>query len=277
MTHHSMLLKKRLNMKKNKIWSLILAFLLVIMCVLPCFWVMHHQKIKYDVWFLGDSIIAGDYNGSSVPAYVAAQTGLDILNAGFGGMTMSRSPKTDRTDVSVMYTMTELSEGIANNDLTYTALNSLEGNPYNLPYWEQHARALSEASFSSPRYVFINFGTNDFFNNVPLDDENNRFNTYTYGGALRSIITNVRAGMPQATIILLTSPYNSFQSGGTDLKEYVSLEMEIADSMGIEVINNYELSGINKDNYEQYLSDGIHPNAMGVEALSRAIIDRIKE
>lgn len=263
-------------MKKSNLISLLLALTLIILCFVPALVYMGRKGENYDIWFVGDSIIAGNPLGS-IPGLVSERTGTKILNAGFGGMRMSTDSIRDNTNAYVTYNMVNISQGIKNNDLSFSRLNMQKDNETNLEYWEEHAKALADADVKFCKIVFIEFGTNDYFEAVPLDDEKDKYNVNTYGGALRTVLENVQAGMPDARIVLITIPYNSVKTNGPKLQEYVFKELEIASEYEVEVINNYELSGICEANYSDYLYDGVHPNEKGIEVLSEPIIDLINE
>lgn len=264
-------------MKKSNIFIAIVSISLFFACFLPAILFFNRKQEAYDIWFVGDSIFAGSINGDSIPAYVAEQTGCRVLNAGFGGLTMAKARSLDYSDVTCSYSMVNISEGIKNNDLSFAALNRFSNNQYNVLYWDKHAMDLYKASVDECKYIFIEYGTNDYFLSTPIDDDYDKYNVYTYAGALRTAIENIKEGMPCATIILVTPPYNNIESQGEALEAYVAKEIEVASEYGIYVINNYELSGINEDNYEEYLFDGTHPNTLGINILGAPIVEYIKD
>lgn len=264
-------------MKNSSLLCGLIATLLLVLCAIPSFFFWKQGGTSYEIWFIGDSIIAGNTELNSIPAYVERTTGIKTLNAGFGGQLMSDVLDNDATNVYNSYNMVNISRGIKNHDLSFSGLNSQKDNQINIWYWEKHAKNLSEADIRKCRYLFIEFGTNDYFSETPVDDEKDKYNTGTFAGAMRTVIENVRAGMPDATVVLITPPYNSIDTSGPELDAYVTKEVEIASEYGIRLVNNYELSMINANNYTEYLIDGIHPNEKGVEKLSEGICRLINE
>lgn len=264
-------------MMRKEFKSALIALCLTIICFLPVLLVWRQGNEKYEIWFVGDSIIAGNFNGDSIPKYVEERTGIKTLNAGFGGMTMSEGLNCDKTNVYMSFNMVNISKAIRNRNLSFAKLNSQKNNSANVANWENNSEALSRADIDSCKIIFIEFGTNDYFAQIPLDDENDRYNVHTYGGALRTVLENVIVGMPKTKIVLIALPYNDISIDGFGLEDYVAKEIEIAKEYNVEVVNNFELSGINKDNYKEYLADGVHPNSEGILAMSKLIVDLIME
>lgn len=263
-------------MKKNSIITVICSIALLFICFVPAILFFNRKQEAYDVWFVGDSLFAGLADGKSIPSFVADETGLKVLNAGFGGLTMTKARSIDYANVSLLYNMVDISEGIKNRDLSFAALNRFKLNQYQVYWWDEHALNLSKADIEKCKYIFVGYGTNDSFIPNPIEDEFDKYNVYTYAGALRTAIENIKEGMPNAEIVLVTPPYNNVNPEKQILSAYVAKEIEIAAEYGLFVINNYELSGITEDNYEKFLTDGVHPNEDGISALATPMVEYIK-
>lgn len=264
-------------MKKNNILITIASIALIFICFVPAILIFNKKQEAYDIWFVGDSLFAGSSDGKSIPSFVANETGFSVLNAGFGGLTMARAKNIDYSDVSLSYNLVDISEGIKNKDLSFAALNRFKLNQYHVDYWDKHALDLSKAAIDKCKYIFIGYGTNDSFIPNPVENEYDKYDIYTYAGALRTAIENIKKGMPNAELVLVTPPFNNIDPENKVLSAYVAKELEIADEYGLYVINNYELSGINKENYEKFLIDGVHPNEEGISILATPMVEYIKD
>ena len=57
--------------------------------------------------------------------------------------------------------------------------------------------------------------------------------------------------------------------------KFISRIKEVAKEMGVEVIDDYHLSGITADNFEAYLLDGLHLNEKGRKIIADLWIEYI--
>lgn len=277
-----MLLKKLLNMMKNKILSAIIATALVILCFLLPYMLRHKGSEPYDVLFFGDSIVAGWYYEPTIPDILADKTGLKVYNGAFGGMTMSLSIEADRvSNPYTMVTMARLSESVRNRDFTLVSLASRRESEKTLEYWSDRASGLKNIDLNKVQYVIIEQAVNDYLANVAFDNPDDKYDISTFGGALRYSINNIKKGLPDARIIIESPIYTdaAFTNYGEEtvvsLEQYVALEKEISEEMGVCFFNAYELSGINETNASECLHDGLHPNVTGSEMIVEALSEFI--
>ncbi len=233
------------------------------------------KEDSYDCVIFGDSIVAGEHNEFGLVPKIEEKTGLKILNAGFGGLTMSDYSEDHLiSDSSRAYTMARLSKAVRNKDFTLQILASQKDNFYIMDYFYTTSQELDRVNWDSVRYVIIEHGANDYLQGVELDDESNLYNTETFGGALRVSIENLKKALPDAKIIVMTPMYNNpdglegdsntADHGGGLLKDYVDKEKEIASEYGIYIIDNFTNLDINATNYEDYIPGGLHPNTEGM-------------
>ena len=57
------------------------------------------------------------------------------------------------------------------------------------------------------------------------------------------------------------------------IDEIIPILIEVSNSLGVEVINIYEVT----DNHKEYFLDGLHPNYDGNIAISNKVYEAIKE
>lgn len=271
-------------MKKNKIIICAVALLLVLVSLIPIAFLKNGTKEKYDVLYFGDSIVAGWGNLKPIPERLSENTGMKVYNAGFGGMTMARvfdeQYVSDRLNA---FTMASISEAIYLNDFSLIAMSSGRGSEQVIEYWSDRAETLSYIDLKSVKYVIIEFGTNDYLSDALLDNKENPLDTSTFGGALRFSIQNIKDGMPDATIIIESPVFNAIfensqylNNNGNSISDYVETERKIASEMGVYFLDTNAVSEINKDNYTDYLYDGLHTNVNGDKLISDCVTEFIK-
>ena len=261
-------------MKKHKYFfiSLIVVAIAIFAAVLL---IKPTEEDSYDCVIFGDSIVAGEHNEFGLVPKIEERTGLKILNAGFGGLTMSNFDDEHlMSNAAKSFTMARLSEAVLNKDFTLQILAGQKENIYVMDYFYSTAMELDRVNWDSVRYVIIEHGANDYLMGVPLDDADDPNNTETFGGALRFSVNNLLKALPNAKIIVMTPIYNNPDGlegdsntsdyGGGLLKDYVDKEKEIAEEFGIYVIDNFTNIDINADNYEDYIPGGLHPNTEGM-------------
>jgi len=276
-------------MKNRRVVSVVAALVLAIALLTGAYALNSKNKNgldPYDVVFFGDSIVAGD-RALWTLTYKLADHGYTVLNGALGGMQLSYfSGKQYIGNSDNLFTMVGLSESVKERDfsLQYVA-------PYTSDVYEDNknivAANLSRVNWDNAKYILIEHGANDYLNGVALDNPNDKYDPYTYGGALRTSIENIRVGAPKAKIIIVTPIYMNpaglpgdcfeVDYGGGFLADYVNKEKEIAEEYGIYVIDNFTEVPINKDNYDIYIPGGLHGSLEGNELIAANIAKHLKE
>lgn len=278
-------------MNREKVITYILSILVAMLIILPATYIVLKPTYgaEYDMIFCGDSIMASDHSDWwDIPTIVGNELKETTLNAGYGGYTMSNMDVTGMPgDYRDEYSMIGISRSIRNGNFKTQVMASQEGEPLTVWYFPEVSRKLNDVDWKKVKYIFIEHGANDYLFGVPVDDSTDKYNEYTFGGALRQSIENIQKGAPNAQIILMTPIYmnpegmkgdcNEIDYGGGLLKDYVEKEKEIAKEYGLYVIDNFTEIDINKDNYEEYLPGGLHPNLEGNTLIAENICRHMKE
>lgn len=216
--------------------------------------------------FFGDSIIAKYNESYSIPGVVSGLTGAETYNCCESGIPAS-----------------ENSLGVLSFNRMVTRF--LEQDTAGLNDDSNYSLGLTEytgTSHEGKKVCFVvEFGLNDYFIGFAVDNPEDKYDTGTYAGALRTGIRTLQDAYPEAEILLLAPTYTAQFSGGTEinsekggvLTDYVSMALNVSDEMGVYCLNNYVESGINADTYGQYLTDGLHPDESGSFLLGNGIID----
>lgn len=215
--------------------------------------------------FFGDSVI-GNYTGSpSIPGVVAGLSNAVTYNLGIGGSCAAG------TADSGLPALNDVVDAFLTGDTS-----SL---PEDMPCTDNLLTYL-EAASNPPRMCFvINYGLNDYFTGKPLKNDN-PLDEYTYAGAIRSAVQKLKNAYPDAEILLNCPNFSiNFDNGtlvnseqGGMLTDYVNTVVSLGDELSVYVLNNYELLGINADNYYLYLDDDTHPNNATRFAIGQMII-----
>ena len=268
---------------KNKKVAALVAMVLILICFVPVLALLLNKRDgDYEVICFGDSVMAGYYGAGTIPDYVEKRSGRKTLNAAFGGLPMSELngyPKAG--DAAGMFSMVELSKALVNKDFSLQIMatkSQIEAFP---SAWVNTAERLNTLDYSAVKFVLIEQGVNDYLLGKPLDDESDRYNEYTFAGALRVSIENVRKALPDATIVLVTPLFMQTEGmeddctvtdfGGGTLPEYVAKEKEVAAEYGLTCVDNFYGSGITRENFKTYLYDGLHT----LEEANQLIVDNI--
>lgn len=229
----------------------------------------------------GDSIFGNKRPPNDISTYISKLTGATVHNLGFGGCRMAiHSPNWDA------FSMYRLADSIATKN--YALQDSVDvASVSGMPSYFVETRALLKTiDFSKVDIVTISYGTNDYTANILLDNETNKYDTTTYGGALRHSIEKLLTAFPNLKIFLCTPTYRFFMdtnlgytedsdtklnAKGHKLTDYVNKVKEIGSLYKVPVIDNYFELGINKFNRTQYfpVGDGVHHNLVGADLIAR--------
>lgn len=151
--------------------------------------------------------------------------------------------------------------------------------------------AYDRCNLENTDYFVIEYGMNDFLSGIPLNDEEDFYDEYTYVGALRIAIQNLRNAFPNATIVLCSPNYGQFwgkdgsylgdgnmvNNGGGTLVEYYRVCGNVSADMNTLFLNAYEGIGLNTYTADEYLEDGIHLSQKGRAEYARILSEIIME
>ena len=273
---------------KNKKVAAAVAIVLILICFVPALLVFRRpKKLQCEIVCFGDSVMAGYYDSAALPGYIEKYSGRTTLNAAFGGLTMSANFDNSKAgDASHLFSMVELSDALLKRDFSLQMMATKKDIIDYPQDWYNVAESLGTLDWESVKYVFIEHGINDYLLGKPLDDAADRYNRSTFAGALRTSIENVQKALPDAKIILLTPIYHwvggeeedctERDLGGGTLLAYVDKDKEVAAEYGLICVDNFNGSGINRDNYKEYLYDGLHTLEEANALIAQNIIDNVE-
>lgn len=249
------------------------------------------KSLSPRIVMLGDSTLGECRDETSVSARLSALLGEEVFNGALGGTTMCHiAANNSLARVNDCMSMASLSRSIVSDDFgPQQAARIRESMTY---YFEDTINEMEQIDFDSVDILLIAHGVNDYHAGVPIANEENPYDTYTYTGTIRSAVELLRQRYPDMRIILMTPTYTwypyhtsprmtceEYNLGGGVLEEYVNAEIELAEAMGVEVIDNYHelYSHEAWSDWELSTNDGLHPNEPGRQLIAQKIADYLEK
>ncbi|MBO7356945.1 MAG: SGNH/GDSL hydrolase family protein [Lachnospiraceae bacterium] len=268
-------------MKKNRlILESLVSILIVAVVIIIATASFSGKKKEYDLIIFGDSIIGNDRSDESVTALISKESGLNCLNAAFGGTRLtSDNSKNSIGEKENLYSVEEIAKALACDDIERFRMAAFSENYSARFYFQDVVKKLGHVNFKKARFIIIQSGTNDYLSGVKVGSEDEE-NTFIH--SLHETVKNLKKASPEAEIIILTPCFNDIflqdernclnvDYGGGTLDKYVEAELSYGKKYGISVIDNLNDSKIKDETVNEYLLDGLHPNAEG----NREIADTI--
>ncbi len=246
---------------------------------------------RVQVLFLGDSNLAYDaqMDNLTIAQRLMEQTGYNVYNCAVGGTTAAKINYSNyfdkELDLLCLYNVSKVMETqeyeVLMDSFWQTSLNEQQAI--------ERMQILTAIDYDEIDYVVISYGLNDYFIGVQIQDDD-LYNEETYEGALRSSIERISKICPNAKIILSSITYCVFEEdgivedgyqkdwGGGNIQEYRDATSRVASEYeNVIFMDNLTLLGMNKDNYTEYVFDGMHFNIAGQEKYTECLIDILLE
>lgn len=231
---------------------------------------------------LGDSLFGQVRDESAVSEHLSALLGQEVYNGALGGTCFSRI----ETEGRIAYTKDSLSfaaisQAAALDDFGLQQTTTVRENA--TEYFAEVIDTIEEIDFSEVDILLVLYGVNDYHAGVPLDNTEDPYDEYTFGGALRRGLSLWKETCPDTRIILLTATYSWYivpgetcedkDEGGGILEDYVNKEIQVAEEMGVEIVDLYHdlYPHENWEDWKLYTRDGLHPNDAGRQLLAERI------
>lgn len=232
----------------------------------------------------GDSVFGLTRDDTSIPAQVGRFLGKTVFNGAFGGSCIGRvDGERLLSSAKDCVSLVGLTKAVAAGD--FGVQQTYHSRESNTQYFSDTIDQLEAIDFSTVELVLIQHGLNDYYSGVPIYNEQDPWDEYTFAGALRCSLAALRHVNHDMRIVLVTPTYTWFQEKNLTCEEYdagygvqedyIRAEMEVAEEFGIEVLDVYHDVFPHETwaDLGLYTLDGIHPNAAGRELLAGTIAD----
>lgn len=277
-------MKKIGNIKGKTGYGIVAAALFLLLLVLFFPGDREYLRVSYDAVFLGDSVYGLCRDETSIAAKVQDKTGLKCYNGGLGGTVLGRADAERRLG----YTKDSVSAaGLVRSFVVkdFGVQKTVRVREPATDYFEDTLGDLGQIDFDQVKILFIGSGLNDYHAGNPIESTENPYDEYTYCGAIRSIVRELRHAYPDLRIIFITPPYTwytvpeltceEYDLGGGVLEDYVNAEIGLCQALDVEVIDIYH-DFYPHDTWEDlylYTDDGLHPNEASREKIAQTIAD----
>lgn len=214
---------------------------------------------------LGDSVLANYSDSTAIPEYVTSLSGASVYNFAIGGTSAARRGEgKDLPDI--------LEDLIAEN-----VIISEQGNMF------APNGTISEYLNGKKLCIVLNYGINDYYSGVPVENPNDPNDLATYIGSLRTCIHKLQTILPDACYIIMTPTHVQLFGRGTEIvsdkgsvfSAYIDAADELSSEMGLYFLDNYRDYIITENNVHNYLADGTHPNERGRFIIATRLIQFI--
>lgn len=246
------------------------------------------DRQQYQIVTLGDSMFGIARNDTGIPQQLGKLLGKTVFNGAFGGTCISRSGREgQRSYAGDALSLVGITSAIAADD--FGVQQSVRMRDNGTEYFDAVVDELEQIDFSKVELVVIMHGLNDIFLGVPIYNDADPLDEYSFAGALRKSLIALRQANPDMRILLVTPTYTWYRSTGQTSEEYdadfdvaedyVRAEIEVAEELGVEVIDAYHDAYPHEqwDDGIRYTSDGIHPNEKGRELIAGIIFEYLQE
>ena len=245
------------------------------------------ERSQVQMVVFGDSLCGLVRDETSIPARVGELMGMTVFNGAFGGTCISRLDGEHRLESGEdTLSLVGLTKAVAADD--FGVQQSLKIKDPNIEYFEATVDELERIDFSAVELVLIMHGLNDYYAGVPIRNEKDPYDEYTFIGALRGSLEYLQRANSRMRIVLVTPTYTWYLGTGQTCEEYdagygvqedyIRAEMELAQELGIEVIDVYHDVYPHENGEDWALStiDGLHPNESARELLAEIIAGYLK-
>lgn len=274
----------RKPMHQKWIYWTVSAVLFLVLFGLTFRWEGREDRQKVQVVAFGDSVLGLFRGEDGIAAQVGSLLDKTVYCAGFGGTCVGRLDRENRLDYGKdSLSLAALTRAVLMDDFGPQQTVFLKESA--TEYFEETVDGLARTDFDTVELVLIEHGLNDFYAGVPLRNEEDPMDEYTFAGALRSSLEALRKVNPDMRIVLVTPTYTwmlegtytceEFDVGYGNQEAYVAEELRIAAEYGVEVIDVYHdfFPHEKWDDWKLYTMDGLHPNKEGRRLIAEKIAD----
>ena len=156
----------------RKITYVIISLLLICACLWGYVKITEVPKRQLDILFLGDSLIGQYRDETSIPYLVEEELGMSVFNGAFGGTSLAKLNLEDKSTFQKDgLTLVSLARAISFDD--FGVQQSVYIREAATEHFGQVVDELEQIDLQNLKYLIIEYGTNDYFAGVQLENPEN--------------------------------------------------------------------------------------------------------
>ncbi len=245
---------------------------------------------RVQILFLGDSNIANEVEGQTIPQLISGYLDVNVYNCAVGGTTAAKANTDNHADAILdlfcLYNLSKALEAQDHHVFTdfYGEGNTLERNAM------KTMEMMGNIDCEQIDYVILSYGLNDYVGGFPIESSN-RYDEETYAGALRSAIGRIQKKCPNAVIICSSITYCMFEDeqgnptdgyekdwGGGTIQQYCdAMELVAGEYDNVYFMDNLKELDIHEGNFTEYLRDAMHFSVKGQEMYAQNLSTLIQQ
>ena len=282
-------------MDKKKIVFIIAAAAFTVVLALLAIFVLPKKKYtfpldtnKLDIVIVGDSLFCNGSGEKTLAETLTEVTGCEMQNCSIGGTCASNINNGNEIDFYAnMLGFYNISNMMCTGN---NASVSDDVRDLSATFPDAYAKLvfLLGTDLSKEDILIVNYGVNDASIRIPAKSED-PYDEYTYAGAMRRGLKSLSEKYPDLKIVVGEVTYSSLVLLGESdsyfdevTEEYRTEYNEELKKIASEFDNVYyfDLSSyvvIDKDNFNQYMADGIHLNDEGKKVYAESLAEFIGE
>ncbi len=246
------------------------------------------EKQYFQVVTLGDSVLGLVRDDSGIPALLGEKLGKTVFNGAFGGTCVGRmGGEGEKAYAMDALSLSGIAKAIASRDFGVQQAGKIRDGV--TEYFGSVVDGLESIDFSATEIVVIMHGLNDIYAGVPLGNGDKTTDEFTFEGALRKSVENLKRINPDMRILLVTPTFtwflptgqtsDEYDKGYGTAQDYVAAEIKVANDMGVEILDLYHDFYPHEkwEDFLLYTEDGLHPNEAGRELIADAIYEYLSE
>lgn len=245
-------------------------------------------RLGVEMVVFGDSVSTDLGELMPVPERLSERLGISVYNASMGGTCAARLESERRLDdAGGSLSLASLTKAVYAGD--FSVQQSARLRKSNQETFPEIIDGLASIDFGQVDTVLIQRGVNDYHAGIRMEDPGNLYDEYTFLGALRSAVRDLRVANPEIRILIITPTYTWYRYadstceemdyGGGLLEGYVDAQLRLGQELGVEVVDLYHdfYPHENWEDWERYTLDGLHPNDAGREKIVEKIVEVLEK
>jgi len=285
---------------KSHIWGITVAAIIVFGILFGIFWLKEadsNGRSTPDIVIMGDSIFANTTDETSIANQMARKLDKRIADFSFGGTCVSYIDKNGRLDnANDAFCMSALTKAIIAKDFRYQQNARVTYNAAD--YFGDRVEMLSDTEFLGVDVLIMDYMLNDYQIAVPIENSWDQYSEYTYEGAYREVLKQLRDNYPRLRIILLAPVKtwygdervlsSEYDIGGGTIDKYMEAQKALAEEFKVEWVSLYEVydravaknpkllkdeNGNPIEMWEAFTYDNIHPNDVAREIIADYLVE----